>query len=168
MLQALLGDVRELVGEARWGELDDALQRIQGPPNNLESNVRDAAYSEHSAPHGILPCPCADACLIRQTSRQGAAVPSSSDLLVLTAACLAAHKAVTWRPWLHPVQLMYGHALGSTPIACAEAACPHWDVLVRDASGQICNMPQRLKDRRRYEKAALIIRDLAEQSDNSV
>ncbi len=47
--QALLGDVRELVGEARWGELDDALRRIQGVPNNLESNVRDAAYSENTA-----------------------------------------------------------------------------------------------------------------------
>ena len=56
MMQALLGDVRELVREARWGELDDALQRIQGAPNNLESNVRDAAYSEHTAPHGMPSC----------------------------------------------------------------------------------------------------------------
>ena len=47
MLQALLGDVRELVAEARWGELDDALRRIQGTPNNLDSNARDAAYSKH-------------------------------------------------------------------------------------------------------------------------
>jgi hypothetical protein len=47
MLQALLGDVRELVAEARWGELDDALRRIQGAPNNLDSNARDAAYSKH-------------------------------------------------------------------------------------------------------------------------
>ena len=50
-LQALLGDVRDLVGEARWGELDDALKRIQGVPNNLESNVRDAAYSKCFATH---------------------------------------------------------------------------------------------------------------------
>ena len=47
MAQALLGDVRELVAEARWGELDDALRRIQGAPNNLDSNARDAAYSKH-------------------------------------------------------------------------------------------------------------------------
>ena len=47
-----MGDVREMVGEARWGELDDALRRIQGVPNNLESNVRDAAYSEYPASHG--------------------------------------------------------------------------------------------------------------------
>ena len=45
-LQALLGDVREIVSEAQWGELDNALSRIQGVPNNLESNIRDAAYSE--------------------------------------------------------------------------------------------------------------------------
>lgn len=47
MLQALLGDVRELVADARWGELDDALRRIQGTPNNLDSNARNAAYSKH-------------------------------------------------------------------------------------------------------------------------
>ena len=31
---------------AEWGELDNALSRIQGVPNNFESNIRDAAYSE--------------------------------------------------------------------------------------------------------------------------
>ena len=46
LLQALLGDVREIVSAAQWGELDNALSRIQGVPNNLESNIRDAAYSE--------------------------------------------------------------------------------------------------------------------------
>lgn len=55
IMQALLGDVRGLVAEARWGELDDALRRIQGAPNNFESNVRDAAYSEHLT---LLTHPC--------------------------------------------------------------------------------------------------------------
>lgn len=45
--QALLTDVRDIVAEAKWDELGGALQRIQGTPNNAESNLRDAAYSEH-------------------------------------------------------------------------------------------------------------------------
>lgn len=44
-MQALLTDVREIVAEARWEELDGALQRIQGTPNNAEPNLREAAYS---------------------------------------------------------------------------------------------------------------------------
>ena len=46
--QALLADVREIVGEGKWEELEGALQRIRGTPNNSEANLRDAAYSKHS------------------------------------------------------------------------------------------------------------------------
>ena len=60
-LQALLGDVRDIVSAAEWGELDNALSRIQGVPNNLESNIRDAAYSESLSaccqlPQAVQPC----------------------------------------------------------------------------------------------------------------
>jgi hypothetical protein len=47
--QALLADVREIVAEGRWTELEAGLQRIRGSPNNSEANLRDAAYSAPSA-----------------------------------------------------------------------------------------------------------------------
>lgn len=46
--QALLSDVREIVADGKWDELEPALQRIQGSPNNSTQNLRDAAHSKPS------------------------------------------------------------------------------------------------------------------------